>query len=94
VRRVVTAVLVVLLPLLFLANVLQVYRYNQLEQQLTSLERDQDRLIEENKRAILAIAILTSPDRVSGIAESELELEQILPENILRLVRIVSGGGQ
>ena len=85
-RKAWTAVFVVLLPILLCANVLQVFRYRQLEQTLADLERQQDELVEANKRAILAISILASPDRIGRIAEEELNLDLIQPEDILRLV--------
>jgi hypothetical protein len=89
VRKYVAGLLVVLLPLLFLANVVQIFRYNRLEQTLSELEQEQELLIEDNKSAILLISILSSPDRISEIASEELDLEQISPEQILRLVQRV-----
>jgi len=91
VRKAATAILVLLLPLLLCANVLQVYRYRRLEETLIALEREQEELIEQNKRAILAISILSSPDRIGRIADEELDLELISPEDILRLVPSTEG---
>lgn len=90
-RKAATAILVLLLPLLLCANVLQVYRYRRLEETLIALEREQEELIEQNKRAILAISILSSPDRIGRIADEELDLELISPEDILRLVPSTEG---
>jgi cell division protein FtsL len=94
VRKYVTAFLVVLLPVLLCANVVQVFRYNRLEQALDSLEQRQAELIQENKRAILAISILASPDRIGEIAEDELDLEQIDPDQIIHLQPDPRGDGR
>ena len=61
------ALLVIVLPALLLANVLQAFRYSQLEQSLRQLERQQQVLLEQNKRAILAISVLSSPERIGTI---------------------------
>lgn len=62
------------IPLLLFANAYQAYRYNTLEREIRELEEQQLALIEENKRAILAITILSSPQRIGPIAEEELSL--------------------
>ena len=93
-RKTVVAFLVLLLPVLLCANVLQVFRYQRLEQELTALQEQQAELIEQNKRAILAISILTSPDRIGQIAEDELDLQLIQPEEIQTLLPGGSGAGQ
>ncbi len=88
-----TIALVILVPILLFANALQAYRYNRLEQEITSLEREQLALIEENKRAILAISVLSSPQRVGPLAEEELGLERPDEERIIRM-RTVSPGDE
>jgi len=84
-KKSITALLVVLLPALFFANVLQAYRYNQLEQTLEDLSVQQQSLLEENKRAILAISVLSSPERISELAIDELDLIRSLPTDIIHL---------
>lgn len=84
-RRSTLVTLVVLVPVLLFANVFQAYRYTRLEQRLRVLERDQSALIEENKRAILAITVLSGPDRVGDLARGELGLERIEPDQVIRL---------
>lgn len=65
------------IPLLLFANAYQAYRYNTLEREIQELEEQQLALIEENKRAILAITILSSPQRIGPIAEEELSLTRL-----------------
>ncbi len=77
--------LILLVPLLLFANVYQAFRHGRLERRIVELEREQLALIEENKRVILAISVLTSPRRIGELAEHELELERIRPDSVLRL---------
>ena len=84
-RRSIVVLLILLVPVLLFANVFQAFRYGRLEQQVEQLEREQLALIEENKRAILAITVLTSPRRVGELAEDVLDLERISTEEITRL---------
>jgi len=91
-RRSVVALLVLLVPVLLFANVAQAFRYGRLERRIEELESEQRALIEENKRAILAISVLTSPRRVGRLAEDELGLERITPESVVRLRTEREGG--
>ena len=79
------ALLIALVPALLFANVYQAYRHSRLERRIAQLEREQLALIEENKRAILAISVLTSPRRVGDIAQETLGLERVGTDSILRL---------
>lgn len=84
-RKPLVVLLILLVPVLLFANVVQAFRYGRLEQQIEKLEREQFALIEENKRAILAITVLTSPRRVGDLAEGVLDLERISADGITRL---------
>jgi hypothetical protein len=77
--------LIIALPVLLFANVVQAFRYGMLERRVEELEREQLTLIEENKRAILAVSVLTSPRRIGALAEDVLELERISSQEITRL---------
>jgi cell division protein FtsL len=82
-RRSILSGLIVLIPILLFVNVFQSVRYSRLERHIAELEAEQRELIEQNKRAILAISVLTSPDRIGGLAEQELELERVDPSRLL-----------
>ena len=84
-KRSLVALLVILVPVLLFANVFQAFRYGRLEREIERLEDEQLTLIEENKRAILAISVLTSPNRVGELAEGVLELERPAPQDVIRL---------
>jgi len=85
VKRPLVVLLIILVPVLLFANVVQAFRYGRLEREIASLEREQLALLEENKRAILAITVLTSPRRVGDLAEGVLDLRRISNEGIIRL---------
>jgi len=93
-RRPLIVLLVLLVPVLLFANVLQAFRYGTLERRVRELEREQIALIEENKKAILAISVLTSPRRIGELAENELGLERIAPESVTRLQISRERGGE
>ena len=84
-RRAAIVLLALLLPVLLFANVVQAYRYSRLEREIIALERRQAALIEENKRVILAVSVLTSPRRVGELATDELGLVRIDPRTIVTL---------
>lgn len=84
-KRSLVALLILLVPVLLFTNVVQAFRYGRLEREVAELEREQHALIEENKRAILAITVLTSPGRVGDLAEGVLDLGRISTEEIIRL---------
>lgn len=77
--------LVVAVPALLLANAFQAYKYSQLQQEIKTLAHEQQVLIEENKRAILALSVLTSPQRIGPLAENDLGLQPVDGENIIRM---------
>ena len=90
-KRRIVLLLVISIPVLLFANAFQAYRYSQLERAIGRLQDEQQLLIEENKRAILAISILSSPQRVGPLAENELGLERVEGSDI---VRMETGAGE
>lgn len=81
-RRSLLALLVVLVPILLFVNVYYAFRHGQLVREIELLETEQRELIEANKRAILAISVLSSPDRIGEIARDDLGLQRITPEQV------------
>ncbi|MDA3950856.1 MAG: hypothetical protein PF508_16740 [Spirochaeta sp.] len=85
IRTIILASLIVVTPLLFVANVWQSYRFSQVEGRLERIHRDHLQLLEENKRLIVGIAGLRSPARVRELAEGDLGLEAVPAERIERI---------
>ncbi|MFP4152192.1 MAG: hypothetical protein ACLFR8_04800 [Alkalispirochaeta sp.] len=79
------AALIVLIPVLFLANVRQSYRFSRLESRLQAVHREHLALLEENKRLIVGVAGLRSPDRIRDLAENELGLEAAPADRVERI---------
>ena len=66
----------------------QSVRYSELEKNVRRLEAVQEDWVENNKRLIAGIAILTSSARIEQIAVYDLGFSKVRPENVLQ-VRIV-----
>lgn len=93
-KRPLISFLIILVPVLLFSNVLQAFRYGRLERRIEELEAEQLTLIEENKRAILAVSVLTSPRRIGELAERDLGLERIDPTGITKLEASRAGSRQ
>ena len=60
------------IPVLLVINSLQALKYKKLEREVSALERKQVELVEENKRLITNISLLSNSDRIEKIASEEL----------------------
>lgn len=70
--------------LLFLSGI-QSSKYRTLKNEVEILEKKQETLIEENKKLITAISVLSSSDRIQKIAEEDLGMRQAESEEIVRV---------
>jgi cell division protein FtsL len=84
---------VITIPLFLGLAVWQSNRYRNMEQEIRRLEQLQSEWVEGNKRLIAANAVLSSPQRIEHIAQKELGLRKIRPENVLQ-VNITEGKGR
>lgn len=73
------------IPVLLVVNSLQALRYKKLEREVASLEKKQIELVEENKRLITNISLLSSSDRIEKIASTELNMHKAESEEIIRV---------
>jgi cell division protein FtsL len=60
-------------------------RYGDLEREISQLEKNQEEWIENNKRLIAGISVLSAPERIEHIARDELGLEKKQPEDVLQI---------
>lgn len=74
------------LPVFLFLNVWQVYRYKNLENTIEHLEEEQQEWVEKNKRLIAGIAVLSSPERLAKLAEEDLDLEELPPGRLIRIL--------
>ena len=84
--RVIVAVLLTLgIPFFLFVGVWQSSRYKAIEKSLVDYEREQYRLIEENKRKISGIAILLRNERIEKIAKDSLKMQKASSDRIVRI---------
>ena len=84
--------MVISMPLLLGLLVWQSNRYQNLYREINRLEQTQVEWIESNKRLIAGITEYSSPERIEYIAQNQLDLQKIRPENLLQ-VKIMGGQG-
>ena len=60
--------MVLSVPALLYLNVWQTIRYEVMDSQIEVLESEQQAWVEENKKIIIGIEVLSSPSRIDGLA--------------------------
>jgi hypothetical protein len=61
----------------FFVNTWQGFRYQELEREVRRLEQEQKGWLEKNKKAIAALAVLSSPGRIRSLAQESLGLKRL-----------------
>ena len=84
-RRTFRLLLIITIPAFVFVNIYQTYRYQTAGQTVTLLENHEKSWLEQNKRLIAGIAVLSSPARIAQIATSKLGLKQQGLEPTLRV---------
>jgi cell division protein FtsL len=74
------------LPLLLTVVVWQSARYSTLKDEVKILVERQEEWIDNNKRIIRDIAVLSSSARIEEFAKSNLMLEKKRPEDVLQVI--------
>ncbi|MDR2052609.1 MAG: cell division protein FtsL [Treponema sp.] len=82
--------LMVTIPLFFGALAWQSCRYAELEKETVNLETVQEDWVAGNRRLIAGIALLSSAERIEGIARDQMGLAKKQPEEVLQ-IRITGG---
>jgi cell division protein FtsL len=77
----------------FFLGTWQGLRYQWLLREVRELELQQQDRLEQNKKIIAALAVLSSPQRVQALAEQKLGLKLISPSDLSTVV-LPPGGGQ
>ena len=78
-------VFVLAIPFVLCLYAAQARRYTALTAEIRELERKQEKLIEENKKLVSDIAVLSSADRIEKIAVEELGMHKAETEDIVRV---------
>jgi cell division protein FtsL len=76
--------------LLFL-NTWQGYRFEALKRNVQQLEAEQRDWLEQNKKLVAAVAVLSSPERIQRLAEGQLGLKK-LERSAVSTVLLPAGG--
>jgi cell division protein FtsL len=76
--------------LLFL-NTWQGYRFEALKRNVQQLEAEQRDWLEQNKKLVAAVAVLSSPQRIQRLAEGQLGLKK-LERSAVSTVLLPAGG--
>lgn len=88
-RKVINSILIsiftISIPSLLILYALQAKRYTDLEKNIRELEQKQVQLIEENKKIISEISVLSSSDRIEQYAVEELGMHKAESEEIVRV---------
>lgn len=84
-KRVLLYIWVITIPLFFALNAWQSARYFQLAEEVERLEKVQGDQIEQNKRLVAGIAVLSSAERIEKIAKDELLLKKKGPQEIMQI---------
>lgn len=83
--KILTCVLAILIPLLLLILGIQAKNYAELSKEVSDLEKKQEQLVEENKKLISDISLLSSTDRIEKIATEELGMHKAETSDIVRV---------
>jgi cell division protein FtsL len=74
------------LPLTLGAVIWQSARYSALKNEVKALATQQEEWVDNNKRVITDIAVLSSSARIETFAKSNLALEKKPPEDVLQVI--------
>ncbi|MBO4857044.1 MAG: cell division protein FtsL [Treponema sp.] len=73
------------IPMLLCLYAFQAKRYTDLTKEIKELEAKQERLIEDNKKLVGEISILSSAERIEQIAVEELGMHKAESDDIIRV---------
>lgn len=72
-------------PVLLILDGIQARKYEDLSDEVSSLEKKQEDLVEENKKLVTDISLLSSADRVEKMAQNELGMHKAETDDIVRV---------
>ncbi|HAH60626.1 MAG TPA: cell division protein FtsL [Treponema sp.] len=72
-------------PALLILDGIQARRYENLSDEVSGLEKKQEELVEDNKKLVTDISLLSSTDRIEKIAENDLGMHKAETDDIVRV---------
>ena len=85
VRIVFVCLAAISIPAMLMIDAVQARKYSDLRKQVINLEEKQAELIEENKKLITDISLLSSADRIERLASEELGMRKAETDEIIRV---------
>jgi len=92
-KRVVLFGSLLLIPLGLLLAAWQTYGYYQLQQEIQGMEREQQALVDDNRRLVAEYAFATSPGTIEKRASQELHMTWPNQNQMIAL-KLKDGGGK
>ncbi|HAK69282.1 MAG TPA: cell division protein FtsL [Treponema sp.] len=93
VKIVFLSLMALFIPAMLVFDAIQARKYSDLRNQVIELEKKQADLIEENKKLITDISMLSSADRIERIASEELNMRKAESDEIIRVEMRDAGNG-
>lgn len=91
IKNICALLLAIAIPVLLFSIVWQSHRYTSLEREIVRIEREQQLLVEENRRMISGISVLSTPERIQRVATEDLGMRKAETYEIMRIS--ISKGG-
>ena len=83
--KIIICIFVLSIPLMLCLYAMKAREYTELTKNIEELEAKEEKLIQENKKLINDIAILTSAERIEKIAVDELGMHKAESDDIVRV---------
>lgn len=84
-KKTFVCILALSIPALLCLYAFQAKKYTDLNKELIELEKKQAELIEQNKKLVSDISVLSSADRIEKLAVEELGMHKAEAEDIVRV---------
>jgi len=78
-------IIAISIPIMLSLYAFQAKKYSDLSKEVIELESKQEKLIEENKKLVSDISLLSSAERIEKIATEELGMHKAEAEDIIRV---------
>ena len=91
-KKILIIFIILLVPVLTFVEVWGVKQYQQLEDEIRDLEKDQVLRLEANKKVLAMIAQYSSPGRLDDLAQKELNLQRLEGKDVQK-INFDQGGG-
>jgi len=79
------ALFTITIPVMLALYAFQAKRYTDLTKEIRDLEQKQEKLIEDNKKLVSEISVLSSAERIEKIAVDELGMHKADKDDIIRV---------